>query len=137
MKKEERLMDFKTDILINVPHFLEQIEANAEIVSLNAIRQPQFRNRTRTKDPKARKPAQQSAFCRFCFISKMPREIYTSHNFGDLRCSTLSPKDRQTFLETAKLSNIKEEEDEDPEVDIEESAEMYGYGANNDSEEIV
>ena len=132
MKKEERLMDFKTDILINVPHFLEQIEANAEVVSLNAIRQPQFRGRTNRN--RTRKPAQQSAFCRFCYISKMPREIFTSHNFGDPRCTTLSPQDRQTFLENAKLSNIKEEEDEEPEVDLEESAEMYGYGANNDSE---
>ena len=38
------------------------------------------------------------------------------------------------FIETAKLSNIKEEE---PEVDDEELAEMYGYGSNvNDSEEV-
>ena len=132
MKKDDHLMDFKTDILVNVPHFLEQLDNSSDNVSLNAFKQTQYNTRQARK---AKKSAPQSKFyCRFCFLSQKPREVYTGHNFGDPRFCSLSPQDRQMFIETAKLSNIK---DEEPEVDDEELAEMYGYGSNvNDSEEV-
>ena len=140
MKKEERLMDVKTDILINIPHFLEQLDASTESPSLNAMKQAQFRGARTFRKP--RKSAQQSPYCRFCFLSKLPREVYTSHNFGDPRCTSLSPQDRQTFLDSARLSNIKED-NEEPEVDEDELAEMHGYGhglntydSENDSNKV-
>ena len=131
MKRDEHLMDFKTDILINVPHFLELLD-NSETSSLNAFKPTQYSRQSR----KAKKAAPQPKYyCRFCFLSQKPREVYTSHNFGDPRYCSLSPQDRKMFMETAHLSNIKEEE---PEVDDEELAEMYGYGSNvNDSEDVL
>ena len=136
MKKEERLMDFKTDILVNVPHFIDQLDNTAEPSSLNAFKQGQYAPRPNRK---AKKSAQTSTkYCHFCFLHKMPKEMFTNHTFGDPRCS-ISSKDRKAFMEFAKLSLIKDEAaDEDPEVDEEELAQMYGYGggAKDESEEV-
>ena len=39
MKQEDRLMDFKGDIMVNIPKFLEQLDSNQDVPSLNAFRQ--------------------------------------------------------------------------------------------------
>ena len=116
MKKDERLMDFKTDILLNIPHFIEQINNSADSSSLNA-----FKGQYQQRQPrKFQKPAQSNKlYCHFCYLNKMPKEMFKSHTFGDPRCS-ISNKDRQAFMEFAKLSIIKANVSEDPEVDEEE-----------------
>ena len=67
-------------------------------------------------------------------MTKKHSGVYSSHNFGDVNCPSLSNKDRANLLETAKLSLVKEESDDEQEVDHEELAEMYGYG-NSDHQE--
>ena len=52
MKNEERLMDFKTDILLNIPHFIEQLNAREEEASLNAFKQLQIKKQTTFKAKK-------------------------------------------------------------------------------------
>ena len=130
MKEDERLMDFKTDILLNVPKFLEQIETKTDDdIQLNVFKQNQQRWRSKPKLQDKNKK-----YCRFCFLTKKHSGVYSSHNFGDVNCPSLSNKDRANLLETAKLSLVKEESDDEQEVDHEELAEMYGYG-NSDHQE--
>ena len=50
MKKEERLMDFKTDILLNIPHFLEQLDLKGDDeVALHAFKLNQARKFPKNK----------------------------------------------------------------------------------------
>ena len=126
MKQDERHMDFKSDILINIPSFIEQ---------LNTVEQ---NNSIRDESPslKAFKPAKKSNFkfksaqpskyyCRLCFKSNMPREVFTSHNIGDIKCTSMSKQDRERFIETVKLNSIQETDESYN--DEEEIAEMFGY----------
>ena len=123
MKKEERLMDFKTDILLNIPQFLDQLEAKGDDeATLNAFKQSQSGWKQRN-----RKVENNRKYCRFCFLARTNRVTYTSHNFGDLTCPSLSAQDKKKLMETAKLSIVKEDA-EDHDTDHEELAEMYGYG---------
>ena len=135
MKQDERLMDFKTDILLNIPHFLEQLNnSENDEGTLNAFRP----NRTNKGQFKVRKQEFRArAYCRMCYLSKQSRDTFMSHNFGDLSCPSLTARDRKKFFEAAKLSSIQEEAD-DTEIDEDEIAEMFGYGqmgtTANDSE---
>ena len=90
---------------------------------LKAFKQTQFNRQPRKAKVKS---AQQSFYCRLCMLAKLPREIYTSHNFGDFKCTQISYQDRQRLKETVKMSNIQSEEF--PETDDNELAEMFGYG---------
>ena len=136
MKKDERLMDFRTDILVNIPSFLEQldsIENNSikEDASLNAFKTNKQRYRSDKKSTQT-KTAQPDLFCRVCMIARLPKEIYTSHNPGDEKCTSLSATDKKR-LSKSLLSNIKEV----PEVDEDEIAERYGYPCVNEEEEVI
>ena len=133
MKREERLMDFKADILVNIPSFLEQLdvaENNSikEDPSLNAFKQTNF-NARKNKKTSQNKVAQPNRFCRICMLAKLPREIFTSHNPGDSKCTSLSVTDKKRLTESL-LSSIKN----DPEYDEDEIAEMYGYDVNYNEE---
>ena len=61
-----------------------------------------------------------------CHLSNKKRDIYTSHDFGDVQCPSLSAQDRKTFLNTAKLSIMKEESNIENNED-DELAESHGY----------
>ena len=90
----------------------ESIENNSikEDASLNAFKTPQ-RYRT-NKKPSQATSAQPDLFCRVCMIARLPKEIYTSHNPMDEKCTSMSSTDKKR-LSKALLSNIKEV----PEVD--------------------
>ena len=51
--------------------------------------------------------AQPDLFCRVCMIARLPKEIYTSHDPMDEKCTSLSSTDKKR-LSKALLSNIKE-----------------------------
>ena len=138
MKRDERLMDFKSDILVNIPTFIEQLNANEQnnsirvddISSLNA-----FKPRNRTKAKSAQANVKKNLYCRLCYRSNKPRDVYTSHNFGDEKCSEISNQDRLRMIETLKLSSIQEQEPDF--VDGDELAEMHGYSvALTDEDEV-
>ena len=132
MKKDERLMDFKSDIMVNIPSFILQLESAEQMnsfkedlpsASLHAFRQ------TKTKGNARNKTAQAKKYCRLCFKSNMPREVFTSHNLGDQKCTQMSFQDRNRLLESLKFANIKEIEDSYE--DEEEVAQMFGYSDSN------
>ena len=131
MKKDERLMDFKTDILLNIPHFLEQLNSgdNEEIVLSTFKTNRPARNQFKKKTDLKSRP-----YCRLCYLSKQSRDIFSSHNFGNHNCPSLTAQDRKTFYESAKLSTIQDEYDS-PEVDDEEIAEMHGYSQLNTNDD--
>ena len=132
MKNDDKLMDFKADIFVNIPSFLESLEVseqNSSIkeedsASLKAFRQNQKFQKNRKYQAPARPKS--SLFCVMCFKDKLPREIYTSHNLGDSKCTQISKKDRDRLVETLKLSLIKDSEFEF-EQDEEDIANMLGY----------
>ena len=129
MKKDDHLMDFKTDILINIPHFLQQVNNSSDVASNNAIKQNKKFNFSRRPSKNGYPNGQKKGlYCRFCFLEKKPKNVYTSHNFGDQKHCSISQRDRQTFIENAKMANIQDEDDS--ELDEDELAELYGYGKN-------
>ena len=80
--------------MVNIPSFLEQ-ENNSikEDASLNAFKTHQ-RYRT-NKKPSQTKSAQPDLFCRVCMIAGLPKEIYTSHDPMDEKCTSLSSTDKK------------------------------------------
>ena len=137
MQPDDKMMDFKSDMLNNIPSFLQQadIEENNAFGSANlgAFRQqPQKKN---TRRPFSRQFSK--FYCRMCFLEKLPKEIFTSHNFGDKMCKSISKQDKLNF-ESNKLSNIKDTSESGENED--ELAEMFGYCNSNlqdDSEQEV
>ena len=133
MKQDDRLMDFKSDIMVNITNFLEQLDVNdqnsiKELPAFGAFKQGfnKPRNFKATRKP----PNKKTLYCRLCFKSDLPREIYSSHNIGDPKCSEMSHQDRARLIQSLKMSNIKEEpacDDED------ELAEMFGYCNNEET----
>ena len=84
MKNDDRIMDFKTDILVNVNSFIQEMESTELIsgnqdASLNAFKQMGRR--------KFKKPyVEAQLYCRVCWLAKLPKDVYTSHNIGDYKC---------------------------------------------------
>ena len=66
MKREERLADFKTDILLHIPQVLEELEDKQEEVELNSFKQFQ----TKKKSQQRTFYTNSSKYCRMCFLSK-------------------------------------------------------------------
>ena len=134
MKRDERLMDFRSDILVNIPTFLEQLDSsdNNSIKETSTSSLKAFKPTPNRKQPRNanRNSAQKSLYCRMCLLGKLPKEIYCSHNFGDPKCTQISFQDRQRLMETVKMSSMKSADDQ--EVDDEELAEMFGYGHLDD-----
>ena len=132
MKREERLADFKTDILLHIPKFLEELNGKEDDINFNAFKQYQPPKKSLQRPSYGN----ENKYCRMCYLSKRKREIFTSHEFGDLSCPSLSIKDRKSFLSSAKLSVLKEDSDCEG-IDEEELAEMYGYSglSQKDGEE--
>ena len=123
---------------------LETIEVNEQNSSikggdhytLNAFKQKPRQQRTGSQQQP--NSAKTSLFCVLCFKEKLPREIYTSHNLGDPKCSQISRRDRERLMETFKLSLIKDSEI-DFDKDEEDLAEMLGYTnfSGPDNEEVT
>ena len=132
MKQDQRLMDFKTDILLNIPHFLEQLDSRDEELNLHAFKSDQFKKKPvgnfRRFDNKNK------LFCRICQMSKKSRNIFTNHTFGDINCPSISDQERKAFINTAKLAIMQDTYGE-TEVDEEEITEMAGYSTHNVKEE--
>ena len=134
MKKEERLMDFKTDILLNIPRFVEQLESKEEDDPMLCAFKP-FQNKK--KYNKNKFGGSRNRFCNYCFLAKQPYGVYTSHEFVASSCPSLSNQERKTMMGMAKLSIMQKQEEQ--QKDEEERAEMYGYNLNeseNDDDQV-
>lgn len=85
MQHSDKLMDFKTDMLTNVDSFLQQINIEEENNSIKTATFTAFRQQSGAR--KNRKPfvkQNDRLYCRICFLEKLPREVYTSHNYVHL-----------------------------------------------------
>ena len=82
--------------------------------------------------------AQPQFYCRLCWLAKMPREIYTSHDIGNEKCSQLSLQDKKILKEMYQLNVIKNEQYSNS-SDEEDIGANFGYSSNNgndDQEEV-
>ena len=140
MQSTDKIMDMKSDMMVNIGSFLQQLDSEEqnyslkEAASLGAFRpKPQQLN---TRFRRTRKPnnarQNKSSYCRMCWLEGHPREIFTGHNFGEQSCISISDKDRRVMNEANKLSNIQESED--IEYDEDELAEMHGYSGHHAQE---
>ena len=138
MQHDDKLMDLKSDILVNVSTFLEKINHEEENCSIQAATLSAFKQPRNTKTFKKTFMNQnRNKYCRLCHLEKLPREIFTSHNIGDNQCSSISNRDKAKLKEVNKLANMKLDEDYDNEDEL---AEMFGYSGNlsqDSSEEEV
>ena len=110
MKEEDRLMDFKSDIMVNIPKFLEKLDSE-QSSSLNAFRSNWKKKKggqgqTKDKIPPKSNP-NKNMFCRLCHKCDMHKDIYTSHNLGDMKCSMLSYQDKMKF-KTSNMASMKD-----------------------------
>ena len=122
-------MDFKTDILLNIPNFLRELDDKQDEVTLNEFKKNSNRNRNQQKF--GNNNDYKKKHCRLCHLAKKQRATYTSHSFGDIRCPSLSIQDRQAIISATKLSAVQE--DESQTTDDEELAELHGYCKDDDS----
>ena len=135
MKHDDKLMDLKSDILVNTNAFLEQINCEEQNNSLKAAALGAFRQQANSKFNRRRQAIQRRSsenkklYCRLCYLEKMPKEIFLSHNLGDKKCSSMSNQNKGSFNDGNKFSNIKQENVCDAE---DEQAEMFGYSGNYD-----
>ena len=134
MRRDDRLMDFKADIMVNINSFLEQLNSVEQVNSFKEDASASLHAFKQTKAKAAQPKKKQKFYCRLCHNSKMPREVFLGHNMGDPKCTQMSYTDRARLIESLKLSNIKEEEDFEDEDEI---AEMFGYSSNSNSPETV
>jgi len=115
-------MDFKTDLLISIPKFLEEIDNNESYqneASFNALK--------RIPPRKFRKsPAQLQLYCRMCWLAQMPREVYTSHYIGEEKCSQLSYQDKLKLKNAFELYMINDSQEQDNNKDN-DTAVDFGY----------
>ena len=135
LKADERLMDYKADILVNIPVFLTDLQkTEADVLdkeaSLNAFKRLPFKKNKKTAAPS-------QLYCRLCYLAKMPKDIYTSHNLGDSKCSQLSFQDRRKLKDSFQLNILKTGLDD--ESSEEDTGVQFGYHADridiNDSNE--
>ena len=70
MRDNERLMDFKPDILVNVPSFIVELDNDESDIRRDAA----FNALKRYPTKRNKKPAQPSYYCRLCWLAKLPRD---------------------------------------------------------------
>ena len=133
MKEEDRLMDFKSDIMVNIPKFLEKLDSE-QSSSLNALRSNWKRKggqgQSKNKITQSFNPSK-NMFCRLCHKCDMPRDVYTSHDLGDMKCTMLSYQDKMK-IKTSKLVAMKntEADEVEEESDDDDPAILHGYELN-------
>ena len=127
-------MDIKSDIMVNIPGFLEQMEKDEQNNSIKfveptlaAFRQGNSQQRNQRKffrNQPGKNQTKTNLYCRMCFKCDLPRAIYTSHNIGDPRCTQMSFQDKQRMKENVKMSSFKDEEKKEDDDDL---ASQFGY----------
>ena len=142
MDNEKFLMDFKQDILCNVPKMIEELEnqdnqINAvKIQSQHSNLAPLRFNNRRKQNSFVKKPGMQSGkFCRLCHLAQQPRHVVTSHEIGELACPSLSQRDKSALqTRSGMLAGIATEVVDD----LDALAKLHGYGdEENISEDDV
>ena len=125
MQSDDKLMDFKADMMSNIPSFLKQVDLEDQNNMMKATNFGAFKQQSDTKNIRRQFSRQyKKRYCRMCFLEKLPKEVYTSHNFGDFACKSISKQDKAN-LDSNKCTNIKDIDSYGN--DEQELAEMFGY----------
>ena len=134
MKDNDRLMDFKTDMLNNIPTFLNDLDNNEQMNMLRGdqgtLQAFQSYNRDGRRGGRQAAPGRQPAsgrqekFCKPCHKAKLPRSVFKSHNIGDPDCQTLSQNDYNQLIKNVKMSSITGQDKSEDESDKEEEIEV-------------
>ena len=122
MKDNDRLMDFKTDMLNNIPTFLGDLEKDEQ---MNMIRGEQgtlqaFQSNNRDSRRGRQATPRQEKFCKPCHRAKLPRSVFKSHNIGDSDCQTLSQNDYNQLIKNVKMGSMNSQLKSEDDSDIEE-----------------
>ena len=144
MSKTERLMDYKSDIMTNVDRFIQDLNKEEQLSSIKSGGDPHLSwikgGNQRRPSPSQNKWKKQSnndqrLYCRLCHKCEMPRDVFTSHNIGDKKCTQLSLEDRHKLAQNQRLANISTLPDsismEDGSEDT-DYAKEFGYEAEAD-----
>jgi hypothetical protein len=156
---DKSLMDFKTDILVKIPTFLQEIEAKPQLNAiagdleehLGAMRfEPsgRFRGATRGRGgyrPRAaargfhtapigggRRNHFTTPYCRLCHLTGQPDSVTRSHRIGDPECPKLSQADKEYIWSNKRDPRVNAVSAAD---ETEELAQEYGYTDTNLQEE--
>ena len=139
MDNEKFLMDFKQDILCNVPKMIDDLESQDNQINAMKIKSqhtnlaPVRFNDRRQQRSYQKKPGMQSGkFCRLCHLAQKPRQIVTSHEIGELACPSLSQRDKNALQQrSGMLAGIATSVEDD----LDTLAKLHGYGENEDISE--
>ena len=137
MEDSKFLMDFKQDILSNIPKMLEDlesIETQLNWMQIGKTKRDQFK---KSKHDRSNRNTQFKStgnkFCRLCHLARKPRDQVTSHEIGDVQCPSLSSRDRMALEQKiGRLAPVVTEGD-----DLEALAVLHGYGEGVDSDQQV
>ena len=136
MEDSKFLMDFKQDILSNIPKMLDDMEVIETQLNWMKIGKSKGNFNKNPKYERSNRNTQYKSsgnkFCRLCHLARKPRDQVTSHEIGDVQCPSLSPRDRMALEQkTGKLAPVVAEGD-----DLEALAILHGYGdgVNNDQQ---
>ena len=142
MSKTERLMDFKSDIMTNIAKFIQELDKEEQLSSIKAGNDPRLSwiNHQKGGNQRRQQPGQnrwkkpgsqdQRLYCRLCHKCDMPRDVFTSHNLGDKKCTQLSAQDRAKLAQTQRLANISTLPDEiclEEETEHDDYTKEFGY----------
>ena len=136
MDKHKFLMDFKQDILCNVPKMIEDLnlqDAQVNSISLQQATIAQMHvNQRQHRRPKPQlKRGNNSKFCRLCHLARRPRNQVLSHEIGDINCPSLSQRDKSSLQQ--KLGMIATISHEEP--SLRDLAAQHGYEIETSDEE--
>ena len=152
MSKTEKLMDFKGDIMTNIPKFLQEMDKEEQLGSikdsqLNWIKHNKGGNNWRNKNTPAGNQnstrgnnQDDKPYCRMCKLAKQPLEVITSHSIGDRRCTELSFQDRKKlFRNSNSMANISAQTEEIVLEDecLDETLELAKENGYDDSTQVI
>ncbi len=138
MEDSKFLMDFKQDILTNVPKMLDDLEAVETQLNWMHMGKSQRNHKNSKYDKNRRYQSQPSKstgnkFCRLCHLARKPRNQVTNHEIGDVQCPSLSSRDRMALEQKiGKLAPVVADGD-----DLEALARLHGYEENEETEQHV
>ena len=148
MEDSKLLMDFKMDILTNVPKLIQDIDINESQVNAMSMEQvtptgyiqskpsrgkPWNRGQRKTQQQHNRKS---NKFCRLCHLARRPFNVVATHEIGDLSCPSLSSRDKESLKMKTSHLNAMQPESEDEEDQLEALARIHGYGAEDPETQV-
>ena len=149
MEDSKLLMDFKMDILTNVPKLIQDIDINESQVNAMSMEHMTPTGYIQSKPnrgkpwakPSQRKPQQHNRksnkFCRLCHLARRPFSVVVTHEIGDLSCPSLSSRDKESIKMKSSHLNAMQPQSEDEEDQLEALARSHGYDVEDHDSQVL